>query len=77
MDKLVPVLKGYNSDQSIHVWCPFCMKWHIHGLTPDLKKGKRSHRVSDCPFYEHGYYVQLFTKKELKEIVISADLRQK
>ena len=63
----IPVLKGCIVDDSFKAWCPYCRKWHMHG-PPE------GHRCAHCgpgsPFYDKGtgYYIQLYTKKELKMI---------
>lgn len=52
-------------------WCPFCSKWHTHGIG-------NGHRVEHCyhsihkeilsPFVGGGYIVKIMPKKDLIEI---------
>lgn len=50
-------------------WCPFCQTWHLHGGIDKVA----SHRVAHCtvresPFWEHGYFIKMLPKAELREI---------
>jgi|GEM_PF-2785383 len=47
-------------------WCPYCKTWHLHGIG-------NGHRVEHCtainsPFKEHGYFLKMMAKAELREI---------
>lgn len=65
----IPILKGFltSDEKQFEAWCPFCKKYHLHGADPELKMGKKSHRVAHCsesssPFRETTYYLQLEKK---------------
>jgi len=49
-----PILAAveYHADGSLCGWCPFCRKWHYHGIG----EGHRSaHCPHDTPFKKTGY----------------------
>lgn len=63
----IPILKGFIKGDQIFVWCPYCRKFHSHGA-PQMW----GHRVAHCvnensPFLESGYYIQPFTKTDIKK----------
>ena len=77
-----PVLKGFIVDQQLVVWCPYCRAFHHHGLD-DGSVAMNHHRVAHCgpmtrgehgetlidsPFRKGGYYIEPFTKQEMREI---------
>lgn len=77
-----PVLKGfYVDDIHIKVWCPFCQEWHYHGAGEQFTKtGGEGHRGAHCmdkesPFLASGYYIQVFTRKELKGCDVKGELK--
>ncbi|MBA7538822.1 hypothetical protein ES705_31099 [subsurface metagenome] len=78
-----PVLKGfYVDDIRIKVWCPFCQEWHYHGAEEYFTKtGGEGHRAAHCdlhrgsPLRATGYYVELFTRKELKGCDVKGELK--
>jgi len=65
-------------------WCPYCRKWHLHGVN---EKGDTSahHKSPHCgvtgekghgyasseenPLEPHGYYVKMASKTELRLIM--------
>lgn len=75
----IPILKGFIVGDQIKVWCPYCREFHTHGLA-DGFIAMNHHRVAHChdrsikgktvksPFEEQGYYIEPFTKSELKQI---------
>jgi len=68
----IPTLKGYVSGGQIHVWCPFCCRWHHHG-TGNSATIHKGHRVAHCysedsPFIQTGYYLESFSLDELESI---------
>ncbi|MBA7527094.1 hypothetical protein ES705_19268 [subsurface metagenome] len=78
------VLKGfYVNDIQIKVWCPFCQEWHYHGATEQYTKTEgEGHRGAHCtngesPFHMGGYYVELFTRKELKDCDVKGELKKR
>jgi len=80
-----PVLKGFYVDSiRIKVWCPFCQEWHYHGAVEQFTKTEgEGHRVAHCrlnegsPLRETGYYVQVFTRKELKGCDVKGELKER
>ena len=59
--KDLPVLKGMEFRGLFRVWCPFCGKFHTHGLGS-------GHRAAHCPVKNNpvqNYVIQEFSKKEL------------
>jgi hypothetical protein len=70
MKDKIPVLKCFieKNGSEVKVWCPFCKKYHCHGLDHDLENGKKSHRSSHCnidesPFNHGGYYLKLYSQR--------------
>ena len=75
---IIPVLKGFIVGDQIVVWCPYCRDFHRHGLGDGI--AMNHHRVAHCydreikgedfisPFCIGGYYIEPFTKKELKKM---------
>jgi len=68
MTEQIPVIKGLprlDFIGGIKFWCPYCRKWHYHGVG-------NGHRVAHCgldsPFQEHGYILKMMSKSELREI---------
>ncbi|MBA7534339.1 hypothetical protein ES705_26585 [subsurface metagenome] len=78
-----PVLKGfYVNDIQIKVWCPFCQEWHYHGACGYFTKTEgEGHRAAHCdlngesPLRATGYYVQVFTRRELKGCDVKGELK--
>ena len=70
--KKIPIVKGFiieRGNPTFNFWCPFCKCNHIHNWSAG--SGGKEHRVAHCyidssPFRETGYYLQLFTAKELE-----------
>ncbi|MBA7500116.1 hypothetical protein ES704_02869 [subsurface metagenome] len=83
----------YVNDVQIKVWCPFCQGWHYHGATEQYTKtegeGYRSAHCSttvfnedgtgnsESPFNKTGYYIQVFTKDELKGCDVKGELKKR
>lgn len=71
----IPVLKGFIVNGQLSVWCPYCRRFHLHGIGREISEGlpvKRQHRVAHCTnpaslFIRGGYYIQPFTKAEARE----------
>jgi len=66
-----PILKGFVLGGQIHVWCPYCARYHFHGW-PDEQSNRPESRVAHCtgessPFMEGGYYIVPYTKSELSK----------
>lgn len=76
----IPPNRPGSKTRSVGVWCPYCRKKHIHGLSDDLKAGELSHRGAHCrpfhstPFSETGYYLYLNTAEEIAESKANQDL---
>ena len=78
MKDLIPTLKGFTSPNtdtalSIRVWCPYCQRFHTHGIPVNLHPSAKEHRVAHCtipdsPFKKTGYYIKAFSKKDLQEM---------
>ena len=71
-----PLLVGFltHDRRQVKVWCPFCRKWHYHGVDAGMYKRKGSHRVEHCHlngsgFSETGYYIRIIHKKELNDMI--------
>jgi hypothetical protein len=65
----VPVLRAtYLTKSQIHVWCPYCIREHHHGIGGG-KPFTPTHRSAHChiqpesPFEKTGYFI-FFTGKE-------------
>ena len=79
-EKQIPTVKGFifrlsRGGWGFAFWCPYCRRFHHHGWTASsLKERKDGHRVAHCSpesnslYRETGYYLERFTKAELKEI---------
>ena len=73
--KAIPTVKVFKSnDQKNYVfWCPFCNTFHTHGASA------LGHRVAHCtnknsPYYEKGYFLKEYTKKEIQELKLPIKL---
>lgn len=64
-----PVIKCLPRDDffgGMMFWCPFCKKWHRHGIGA-------GHRVAHCtnpnsPYSGTGYIIKMMSKSELRRI---------
>ena len=72
-----PLLVGFLTQdyRQVKVWCPFCRKWHYHGVDAGMYKRKGSHRVEHCHptdsvFSETGYYIRIIYKKEKSDMIL-------
>lgn len=70
LDK-TPILRGFVVGNAIHVHCPFCDCFHVHGWEPG--ETKPTSRVAHChnqnsPYDDSGYYVAPFRRKDMVEI---------
>ena len=70
-----PLLVGFltQDHRQVKVWCPFCRKWHYHGVDAGMYKRKGSHRVEHCHrigfgFSETGYFIRIIYKKEKSDM---------
>jgi len=70
-----PLLVGFltQDHRQVKVWCPFCRKWHYHGVDADMYRRKGSHRVEHCHhvdsgFYGTGYYIRVIYQKEKRDM---------
>lgn len=47
-----------HSNSQVRFWCPYCIKYHLHGIVSQEIKGE-GHRSSDCPIgnFKTGYYL--------------------
>jgi hypothetical protein len=71
---LIPVIKALprlDFPGGMMFWCPFCKRWHYHGIGD-------GHRYAHCsvdgPLREHGYILKMMNKAELREIRKAIDL---
>ncbi len=61
-----PLLKGFERNGQLVVWCPYCATFHHHGAGPGHRA---AHCIStDSPFRETGYYIAPFNKSELRKV---------
>jgi hypothetical protein len=74
--KEYPLLVGFlaNDGRQVKVWCPFCKKWHYHGVDAGMFKRKGSHRVEHCHpidsvFSDTGYFIRIIYKKEKSDMI--------
>ena len=78
--KKFPVLKCFPTrNGQVKAWCPYCLKWHLHGYDGAVKSGIIGHWVSNCtvkesPFNVTGYELKFMTKAEIKEISSAIEL---
>ncbi len=68
---LIKCLPRTDFEGGMKFWCPWCKKWHLHGIGD-------GHRAEHCtvdnsPFKAHGYVIKLMSKAELKEIKKAID----
>lgn len=81
--KSIPALKCFQASPSqVKAWCPFCEKWHTHGYRDGIRRGRIGHWAAHCtakdsPLRETGYYLNMLTKTELKEIAASIQFYMK
>lgn len=72
----IPEVKGFvyseNSILKFKFFCPFCNRWHHHGVPNGIDNRKKQHRNANCqsdsPYKETGYYLKKYTKAELAEL---------
>ncbi|MCO4095751.1 hypothetical protein KFV08_07955 [Macrococcoides canis] len=64
-----PVLLAFPDEHNhLHVWCPYCVKFHHHGVG-------EGHRTAHCsnqksPFIDTGYVLKLGSKEDYKKTSI-------
>jgi hypothetical protein len=66
-EKTIPVVKGlprFDGVPGFMFWCPWCRRWHLHGVG----EGHRAAHCAKGPFVETGYILKALTKKELREL---------
>jgi hypothetical protein len=68
---LIKCLPREDFDGGLKFWCPFCRKWHRHGRGDGHRSAHCT--ASNSPFNAHGYFIELMSKKELKEIKKAID----
>ena len=71
-----PLLVGFLTydRRQVKVWCPFCRRWHYHGVDEDMLNNKGSHRVGHCDHIEFGfrvsgYYIRVINEKDKKDMI--------
>ena len=85
----IPTLRGYlnrngytkegEEAYTLHVFCPYCQRFHTHGVLQREFHEKHNHRVAHCesgPLVEKGYYIKPWTVDNLKEILSDCRLHK-
>ena len=71
--KCLPLHIGFGFGDGMKFWCPFCNTWHLHGRgnghrTAHCTVGRNCGYKGTSPYLEHGYFIKLMSKTELKQI---------
>lgn len=65
----IPVIKCLprpDFPEGMMFYCPFCQNWHSHGIGNGPRAAHCT--VPESPFYEHGYFIKMLPKAELRKI---------
>lgn len=69
IEKEYPVIKALPHPElhgAFMFWCPFCKKWHTHGIGEGHRCAHCHHK--DSPFDKTGYIIKKMTKVELRRL---------